>query len=73
MTVRRFDLFLSHNSQDNESVRKLAEHLRNRGLSVWLDEADLTPGESWQEELEIYHRHGGREALDYALFLLRRP
>ncbi|MEE9273821.1 MAG: class I SAM-dependent methyltransferase [bacterium] len=29
--------------------------------------------DAWQEELEIYHRHGGREALDYALFLLRRP
>lgn len=49
---KRFDVFLSHNSQDKPAVRALAEALRERGLTVWLDEEDLLPGDPWQEVLE---------------------
>ena len=47
-----FDVFLSHNSKDKITVRKLAQALEERGLRVWLDEEELIPGRPWQEELE---------------------
>src|SRR5574341_2625184 len=45
------DLFLSHRSMDKEFVRKLAGYiedtrLQNRSLTVWLDEAEIRPGQS---------------------------
>jgi|GEM_PF-590518 len=47
-----FDVFLSHNSKDKQTVRKLAEELRGRKLKVWLDESELIPGRPWQEAIE---------------------
>jgi hypothetical protein len=47
-----FDVFLSHNSRDKPTVRRLAEALAERGLEVWLDEWQLVPGRPWQEALE---------------------
>ncbi len=47
-----FDAFLSHNSKDKATVRQLAHALKSRGLRVWLDEEQLVPGRSWQEEVE---------------------
>jgi hypothetical protein len=47
-----FDVFLSHNSQDKPAVRALAALLIERGISVWLDEEQLTPGHPWQPLLE---------------------
>lgn len=44
-----FDVFLSHNSKDKPAVRELAEKLRARGLAVWVDESELTPGRPWPE------------------------
>lgn len=46
-----FDVFLSHNSRDKSAVRELAHALVVRGLRVWLDEWELLPGRSWQNEL----------------------
>jgi TIR domain len=41
------DLFISHASEDKESVaRPLSEALMTRGWSVWLDELELTIGDS---------------------------
>jgi hypothetical protein len=41
------DLFISHASEDKESVaRPLSEALTARGWSVWLDELELTIGDS---------------------------
>jgi hypothetical protein len=47
-----FDVFLSHNSKDKPAVRTLAAALKQRGLSVWLDECELRPGLTWQDALE---------------------
>ena len=47
-----FDVFLSYNSKDKPIVRELATGLKERGLRVWLDEWELTPGQPWQDELE---------------------
>lgn len=49
---KAFDVFLCHNSSDKPAVRELADQLRERGLSVWLDEEQLRPGMPWQVALE---------------------
>ncbi|MCP4661350.1 MAG: TIR domain-containing protein [bacterium] len=49
---QKFDVFLSHNSKDKPTVRRLGEALRSRGLRVWLDEWELPPGWPWQEKVE---------------------
>ena len=48
----RFDVFLSHNSQDKPVVREIAERLLRRGVKVWLDEWELRPGLTWMDALE---------------------
>lgn len=45
------DLFLSHRSKDKDFVRELAAHIesesyKGRPLRVWLDEAEIRPGDS---------------------------
>lgn len=47
-----FDVFLSHNSSDKPTVRRLADALQARGVRPWLDERELVPGRPWQEALE---------------------
>jgi hypothetical protein len=47
-----FDCFLSHNSGDKPAARALAARLRDRGVSVWLDEEQLRPGDEWQPGLQ---------------------
>jgi TIR domain len=50
----RRDLFICHASQDkDEVVRPLAEALEARGWSVWLDEQDLTLGDSLSGNIEL--------------------
>jgi hypothetical protein len=45
------DVFLSHNTNNNPAIRYIAEALEADGLTVSLDEWDLTPGRPWQKEL----------------------
>jgi len=52
MQGESFDVFLCHNSADKSAVLQLAEALVARGLRVWLDIRELTPGRPWQEGLE---------------------
>jgi len=47
-----FDVFLSHNSSDKLTVRKLKQALTERGLECWLDEKQLRPGLPGQAPLE---------------------
>lgn len=49
---REFDVFLSHNSKEKPTVRRLAKKLRKEGLRVWIDEDELRPGQPWQDSLE---------------------
>lgn len=39
-------LFLSHNSKDKPTVRHVASYLEQKGYEVWLDEWEMTPGDS---------------------------
>lgn len=47
-----YDVFLSHSSHDQASVRSLAERLRTDGLRVWLDEWEIRPGDSIPAKIE---------------------
>lgn len=48
-----FDVFLSHNGLDKESVEELARRLEDEArLRPWLDKWNLVPGEPWQEAIE---------------------
>jgi len=46
-------IFISHASEDKEAVAMpLAERLRQRGLDVWLDQWELTVGDSLRRSIE---------------------
>ena len=50
------DIFISHRSTDKEWVRSLAQHLRGidiggRNIQVWLDEAEISPGQNITGEI----------------------
>jgi hypothetical protein len=48
-----WDVFISHASEDKDSVaRPLAEELRARGISVWLDELELKIGDSLRRKID---------------------
>ena len=47
-----FDVFLCHNSQDKDEVKKVARQLLAQGLHPWLDEWELRPGLLWQPPIE---------------------
>lgn len=47
-----FDVFLSHNSDDKDAVREVAEALTQRGVTSWLDEKELLPGRPWHDALQ---------------------
>lgn len=44
--------FLSYNRQDRGDVTKLFAALEAYGLSIWMDEEGLTPGEAWSPRLQ---------------------
>jgi hypothetical protein len=48
-----WDVFVSHASEDKAVVaRPLAEHLRERGLTVWLDDFELRIGDSLRRKID---------------------
>ncbi len=48
-----YDLFISHASEDKETiVRPLARQLQQLGLRVWLDECELTLGDSLRRKID---------------------
>ena len=46
-----FDIFLSHNSADKDSVERIAEKLQTEGVKPWLDKWCLVPGQPFQDQL----------------------
>lgn len=50
---RKFDVFISHASEDKDAVaRPLAEALQNNGLQVWYDEFELKIGDSLRRKID---------------------
>jgi WD40 repeat protein len=52
MKSSRFDVFLSHNSNDKPLVEALAHSLVAEGIQPWLDKWNLIPGDPWQTAVE---------------------
>ena len=50
--VEYYSIFISHSSLDKEFARKLYRDLRAAGVSCWLDERKLLPGDSILEEVD---------------------
>lgn len=44
-------VFLCHNSQDKDVIRRLGELLNQNGVETWVDEQDLRAGDGWQKSL----------------------
>lgn len=48
-----YDVFISHASEDKLDIAlPLASHLENRGLKVWIDEFELTLGDSLRRKID---------------------
>lgn len=45
--MKSFDVFISHSAVDKEFARTLARDIKENGYSVWLDEWNLVPGDSF--------------------------
>ena len=53
LTEATIDFFVSHASEDKESIaRPLSQRLSARGYSLWLDEAELTIGDSLRQRID---------------------
>lgn len=50
--INEGSVFLSHSHQDKAFVRRLAGDLQRAGIRVWLDEAELLPGDSILSRVE---------------------
>jgi TIR domain len=48
----RFDVFISHASEDKDFARPLAHKLQALGLRVWFDESAMKPGDSLRQEID---------------------
>lgn len=48
----RYDVFLSYASHDRPWVSELVSALRASGVRAWFDEAEIQPGDRWQEQME---------------------
>ena len=48
----RYEVFLSHSSDDKPRVEELARRLKQEGIEPFLDKWNLIPGQPWQEALE---------------------
>jgi hypothetical protein len=58
-------IFLCHSSKDKEFARRLSVDLESRGVKVWIDEAELKPGDSLIGKLEA-----AIDAVDYLGIIL---
>jgi hypothetical protein len=68
---RRFDVFISHASEDKEIVvRPLAHALQETGLTVWYDEFELRIGDSLRRKIDkgLANSRFGVVVLSHAFF-----
>ncbi|MGZ8095552.1 MAG: toll/interleukin-1 receptor domain-containing protein [Methylosarcina sp.] len=45
-------IFVSHSHQDRNIAKTLADKLKDKGISTWLDEYELHPGEAWEVQIK---------------------
>lgn len=65
MTTFKFDVFLSHSSNDKPIVRQIAEFLKSKGISVWFDEWIIKVG----EDINIKVEEGLQQSKRLLLFM----
>ncbi|MBF0173169.1 MAG: toll/interleukin-1 receptor domain-containing protein [Magnetococcales bacterium] len=46
-------VFLTHNHNDKDFVRRIGSRLKKKGFSVWIDEAEIKPGDFIDEKINI--------------------
>ena len=51
--------FISYSKNDRDQVRVIAKKLENAGFDVWLDVANIKPGEEWTKILENAIKNAG--------------
>lgn len=51
-SIGEFDIFLAHHDTDKSQVEFLAQSLRERGLTPWLDKEQIPPGRWWQDVIQ---------------------
>lgn len=61
----QFDVFLAHNSQDKPQVKLIADKLRSRGMTPWLDQEQIPPGRWFQDIIQS----AIREVKSIAIFI----
>lgn len=54
---RRLNVFLCHASGDKPTIRLLYKKLQKIGVTPWLDEQNLLPGQDWETEIEKAIKH----------------
>ncbi len=52
MTEELFDVFLAHHGADKPFVREINKKLKQRGLKTWIDDEQIAPGRSFQQEIQ---------------------
>ena len=62
---KNFFIFLCYAKEDIHMVRNLYDRLKNEGLTPWLDEVDILPGQNWSCEIQR-----AIDATDFALICL---
>lgn len=60
-------VFLSHSHRDKGFARNIANAIRDKGISVWLDEAEIGVGESLIEKLS-----SAIDSVDYLVVILSK-
>lgn len=61
--MSRFDVFLCHNSADKPEVKAIGGRLKEAGVKPWLDEWEMQPGLTWQDQLEAQIEDVGAAAV----------
>lgn len=46
-------IFISHARRDKEWAKGLVKELEAKGIHPWLDEYELRPGESWEDQIRM--------------------
>jgi hypothetical protein len=47
-----YDVFLAYNSKDKPFVRQVYQQLKDQDLQPWIDEEEVAPGTSFQDEIQ---------------------
>lgn len=64
---KKYDLFLSHASEDNDFTTPLADKLKSLGLEVWYDTHDLNKSEQLREDVD-----NGIKKSDFGVIVLSK-